>query len=83
MNSKDFELTMEGYVFYPNVSGDRSSIYIGDYDESVTLEEIENDFNEMLEQIEDGNGSSVKEDCEDRKALFAFVYYSVLCCKEF
>lgn len=83
MNKNEFNLTMDGYVFYPNAGGSRSSIYIGDYDKSVTLEMIENDFNEMLEQIEDGNGSSVKEDAEDKKALFAFIYYSVLCCKEF
>lgn len=49
MIDKEFNLTMEGYVFYPNVGGSRSSIYIGDYDESVTLEIIEDDFNEMLE----------------------------------
>ena len=83
MNKFGFELTVDGWVKYPNVGGGKSCIWIGDYDESVTIEMIENDFNEMLEQIEDGHGSSVKEDVLNKKALIAFVYYSVLCCKEF
>lgn len=77
MNSKDFELTINGYIKYPDVNNETSHIYIGDYDETVTVEKLEKDFEEMLDEC----GSDC--DAKDRKALIAFAYYSVLCCKEF
>lgn len=77
MNNKGFEFTMDGYIRYPTVNGEITSMYLGDYDENVTIENLEKDFDNMLKHCGKEN------DAKDRKALFAFIYYVILCCKEF
>lgn len=65
--SNDFSVRSDGeYVWYTTTSGDRQSLYVGDYNITVTPEEIEKDF------------LSVGGDAPDRKALVNFIYFVVI-----
>lgn len=73
MEKKEFEFEF-GWVYYTNIQGERSHIYIGDYEsENISLKIIENDFNEMLDQC------GLELDAINRQSLFGFVYGVVIC----
>ena len=68
VGSNDFSVRNDGdYVMYTTTSGDRQSLYVGDYNISTTPEVIEEDFISM------GGG-----DAPDRKALINFMYFVVI-----
>ena len=54
------------FVMYTTTSGDKQSLYVGDYNITVTPEEIEKDF------------LSMGGDAPDRKALIDFMYFVVI-----
>lgn len=69
--SNDFSVRSDGdYVMYTTISGDRQSLYVGDYNITVTPEVIEEDFISMVDQC----GG----DAPDRKALIDFMYFVVI-----
>lgn len=71
VGKNDFSVRDDGnYVMYTTTSGDRQSLYVGDYDITVTPEEIEEDFDSMIDQC----GG----DAPDRKALIDFMYFVVI-----
>lgn len=68
---KEFIYRNNGLIYYNNKDGDECTLYVEDswnIDENITIEKIEEDFNEMLTQC----GEDL--DSPNRKDLFIFCY---------
>lgn len=73
MTKKEFEVKF-GWVYYTDIQGERSYIYIGGYErENISLKMIEDDFDKMLNQC------GLELDATNRQSLFGFVYGVVIC----